>query len=122
MFYFAVPSIWPDRIIDLFHLSLSLHFFLNSSISVAECQRYKVHYIAFMKKNPCLQDWIQTSATSFQKLVKIKKNPENHARKSQPQNDDSSRNHKLPIRPYWISTDSSLLNIRHSHQFVAVVI
>ena len=49
------------------------------------------HSIPF-EKNTILngkQGWIQTSATSFQKLVRIvknlKKKTENHARKSQPQ-------------------------------------
>ena len=47
----------------------------------------------------CLQNahqgWIQTSATSFQKLVrivkKLKKKPESHARKSQPLDANSSQ-------------------------------
>ena len=42
------------------------------------------------------QGWIQTSATSFQKLVRIvkklkKKKPESHARKSQPLDANSSQ-------------------------------
>ena len=48
-------------------------------------------------RNSSLQGWIQTSATSFQKLVRIvkklkkKKKPESHARKSQPLDANSSQ-------------------------------
>ena len=53
--------------------------------------------VAVFKKPNFNQGWIQTSATSFQKLVRIvkklkkKKKPESHARKSQPVDANSSQ-------------------------------